>query len=405
MAVIFFTFAIIFAPVLVFAFAYGIEYLYMPWFRIGILFVITLFYLWFGLFRKKYTKRHEWFDALSLQRDRLNGIEYFSQINRDKDERIRSLELSIEDIYGYDFSFKFEGKFERFFKSLGLSSECQSGDNKFDDSIYVVSDDLKVCKKLKDHEQLRKSLYNLFWLHHAQGLKIRKVECFDGRFVVFAKNKNNALTEQEANEFFKTSIPLMSAILEEFPSREKADDNLYREESGKIAFVLRIVMVAFLLNGGTVLFLDLSHLKPLPQLFEPFSIIGLSFVITLVGLLFFTFATYLYLRKSSRFVPVLLEVFTLGALSIFLTALVEVKEINMFFDHSQPTNYKVKVITKEKRTGKNTRYYATLTGWKGSSSKKVLISSSLYCKISPNMIIKVIEHKGVLGYRWIDLKI
>jgi hypothetical protein len=407
MAVIFLTLAIIFAPVLVFAFAYGVEYLYMPEYRITIIFVTTLLYIWFGLFRKKYTKRHEWLDHLSLQKNTYNGTTYFSQINKDKDETISSLELSIEDIYGYDFSFKFEGKFERFFKLLGLSTECQSGNKKFDESIYIISDDPKVCQKLKANDKLRESLYKLFWSYYDQGIKVKKVECFDGRLLVDAKNKNNTLTDQEATKYFQASIELMQDILDKFPSIEQADDNIYREESGKIAFILRVVTGALLFNGGLVLFFDLAHLKPLPQLVEPFSIIGLSLIITIFVLLFFMLITYWYLRKSSRFSPVLLEMFTFGALAIFCTSLVEVKEINMLFDNSQPTNYKVKVINKEMHRGHRgrTRYYVKISGWRGLSQQKIAINSTLYRQVFANMMIEVQEHKGLLGYSWIDLAI
>lgn len=378
----------------------------MPQYRLAFLFGITAFYLWFGLFRKKYTKRHEWLDNLSLMRNRANGIEYFSQINRNKEERITSLELSIEDIYGYDFSFKFEGRFERFFKSFGLSSECQSGDKKFDESIYIISDDEVLCRKLQKHSQLRDALYKLFWLHYDKGIKIRNVECFDGRLIVVAQNKNEDLSEKEAESFFTTSLPLMQGVLEHFPSKDQAQDPLYREESSKVAFVLRVIMVALLFNGLGMLFMELLHVKPLPQLLDSMSIVLLSLKISFVGVAFFGVLTYLYLRKSSRFSPVVLEIFTLGTLSIFLSALVEVREVNILLDGSQARYYQVEVIAKEIHKGRRsaTRYYAILSGWRGLPQQKRTIDSSLYHRISQGRTIVVEEHPGYLGYVWIDLK-
>jgi hypothetical protein len=407
LAIIFISLAIAFFPFLIVLYLFGAHYLYFPWIRLGLILLGIGMYLFFNLARKKYTKRHEWFDDLALMQNNFGGTTYYSKISYDNAGTIAALHLSIEEIYGYDFSFKFESRFERFFKSFGWSTECQSGKKKFDAMIYVISDDSSLCIKLKQNETLREAIYTLFSFARLQGIEIKKVECFDGRLVLEAKNKNNHLDDTQAKSFFQNSIPHLQNIATFFPSKESKNTPIYREKSAKIGFIFRVFAIALLLNALIIFFLDLQHIQPLPKLLEPMHLFPHAFVITSSIVLLLLTLAFLYLRKSSRFSPVLLEIFTLGTLSIFLSSIIELREFNIYLDRSSPELHHVKVLKKVKQRGSRgpSKYYLFLSNFNGENQeRRIGVTNSFYNQVTEGSILDLYLYQGFFEYPWIDIK-
>jgi len=95
---------------------------YDPFLRIGVIVLISILYLFYS-FRKKYTKRqNDYLENLSLQSGKIEGTEYFFTTVHNQKAKVTTINTYIEGVYGYDFSLKFEGKIDRFFKAIGLST-------------------------------------------------------------------------------------------------------------------------------------------------------------------------------------------------------------------------------------------------------------------------------------------
>ncbi len=401
-----FPFTIIFFPFIIAILVFGAEYMYIPQLRIGLIIVISLIYLWFTTYRKKYSDRHNgYFKDTNLMSEMSDGITYFYTIGHNKDNTVTTLNMSIEDIYGYDFSFKFETRFEQFFKSFGLSTECQSGDIRFDKNIYIISDDKWLCTQLKEKSTLRDSLYSLFWSHYNKGIKVQKVVCFNGRLTLEAKNETSHFSDNDAKVFFKKMVPLMKEAIVHLPSKATSQDPIYREHSGRIAFVFHTLIIALLVNGAIMLYFEYNNYMTFPQLSDSYSILPLSFAVTAVTLVTIILIIFRYLRKSSRFSPVLFELFTLGTLGIFLSSLVEIKDINVYLDNSNATSFTSSISSKEKHSGRKriTTYFLNLQGWNNHPGQhRLQVDSEIYDRIQENQPIVVYLREGFLGYAWIE---
>jgi len=389
---------------LILLFTDALIYLYNPLLRIGAIILICSLYFWYAT-HKKYTKRqNDFLEDLSLISGRINGTEYFYTASHNK--KITSITTWIEGIYGYDFSLKFEGKFERFFKSFGFNAECQTGEKRFDEMVYIVSDDEWLCKELKSNEAFRKSLYDIFWCYNENNFDITKIVCFDGRLLVTAALKYEeeieSLDESLADSFTKTLVSLMQTTITYLPSKQTINEKLYREKTNYITFSFYVLIVALVVNGTMILFADFQYSS---MLVSSFDILPLSLKITTVVFIIIFSLSWILLRKSSRFVPFLLVLITSGLFGIFTTTLAEVKEINFFFDDTLADAIPTQIYKKEIRSGKHGRqyYYIQLDDWRNTHKPyKMQIVDTFYNKVATGDHVIVFEHKGFLGYPWIE---
>lgn len=382
-----------------------LAYLYNPFFRISAIILICSTYFWYGT-HKRYTKReNDFLEDLSLKSGRTQGIEYFYTANHK--EKTTSITTWIEGIYGYDFTLKFEGKFERFFKVLGFTAECQTGEKRFDEMVYIVSDDEWLCQELKHNETLRKSLYDIFWCYDEHNFDIKMITCFDGRLLVTAvlkyEEKVESLDESLANSFTKALVPLMQATISHLPSKQTIDEKLYREKTNSIAFGFYVVIVALLMNGLAILFLDMQGLVLFPQLVDSFSIIPLSIEVTVIILIILLILGFLLLRKSSRFAPFMFVLLTSGLLGAFATTLVEVREVNYMMDTYSEKVVVTQILKKEKKGSRHTKYYLDVQDWTHSNKTySIRVNLSLYNQFAVGNRINIIYKKGFLGFPCIE---
>ena len=401
-----FVFLLAVFPILyIFLLATGtLAYLYNPFLRIGAIVLMCSVYFWYGT-HKKYTKReNDFLEDVSLKSGRANGRDYFYTANHSK--KITSITTWIEGIYGYDFSLKFEGKFERFFKALGFNAECQTGEKRFDEIVYIVSDDEWLCQELKYNEAFRQSLYDIFWCYDEHNFDITTIACFDGRLGVTAvlkyEEEVESLDEPLADSFTKALVPLMQTTISHLPSKQTIDEKLYREKTNSIAFGFYVLIVALLINGLSVLVLDMQGILLFPQLVDSFSIIPLSIEVTVIILIILCILAFVLLRKSSRFAPFMFVLLTSGLLGAFTTALVEVREVNYLMDENPEKAVVTQILKKEKKGSRHTKYYLDVQDWTHSNEiYSIRVDVSLYNQFAVGNKIKIIQKKGFLDFSWI----
>jgi hypothetical protein len=91
----------------------------------------------------------------------LNSTPYFLELNHDKHGAITGFELGIPLPTQCLFKFQTEGMFDGFSKSLGLSTEFQTGDGNFDKKIYLACDYPVLLQQLADSSQSREIILEL----------------------------------------------------------------------------------------------------------------------------------------------------------------------------------------------------------------------------------------------------
>lgn len=378
---------------------------YGPWMRIAVITLISGIYLWFS-FRKKYTKRqNDYLENLSLQSGKIEGTEYFYTVAHNQKAKRTTITTYIEGIYGYDFSLKFEGKIERFFKSMGLGTECQSGDTRFDETIYIVSDDEWLCSRLRNDSEIRTLLYDIFWCYYEHGIKVINLRCFDGRILITSQYPSDEQNDPFIRDYVRSVATLLQKAAIHFPSRGSIKDRMYREPSGYTAHIFNIVVLALLANGAIVVFVDMMAMQATPHLVNSFSVVPLSIAVTFAILVAMIWAAIVALRRSSRFSPVSAQIMTLGLLGIFLTSIVEIKEIDVRMDSSAANVYESRVVGKEAvhHRKRGTTYHLYFSPWNGRTSTYDLsVPHSLYVQATEGDIVRIHEHAGYLGYPWIE---
>ncbi len=371
--------------------------LYDPHTRVACILMIVLGYVLY-LMRKKRTKHnYSYFNDLEIMEARTQNINYHYKIKHrgeeDKQEFLEYIILYIDGYHGYDFSLKFETEFEKFLKSWRLIHECQSGDVKFDDMIYIVSDDQDVCNYLTRNQELRDKLFELFWEHKQNGYIIQSLQYFDGRMVLTCKVE---IETKSAKAFLDKSAVQLTHLIPYLPPKEKESQRLYREKTAFYLRVIHIVLGAFLINGVLKFFLDSISTFTLPRLVNRYELLLPAIELTVVLFLVYSIFALLIFYKSTRLAKALWHGVTLGALGFFLTSLTAIKEVNIYLDQSTPIPKLSQVVSKYKRTGRSTSYHITFQGY-----DEMRVNAGFYYQYHLHSKVVVFEKKGYLGMPWI----
>lgn len=409
MRYVFFGFFIAFFPVILILMIMGSEYTNNPSYRIIFVVIVTIVYILFGLFRKKYTNRHGFFGDIQVMEVIEGDTPYSYTLTSDKKDNILGVDLFVENIYGYDFGLKFETPFEKFFKSFGFNAECQTKEEKFDKTIYIVSDDDMLCKTLQENSELRNSIYDIFWTSQDKGINLQKVECFDGRLFIKGKVIWSTFSKYNANNFFKEVVPKMQIVSKHLPPKATKEDLIFREKSSKIAFVFRTIMMAMIANGGIFFIFNYFSFASFPQLYDAFDIIPMALKTTLAILAIFALIVLISLRKSSRLATTYKELFTIGIVGIFLSSFIGVRDANIYLDKSKPQIASSMITEKYKKRHRKggTSYYLVISildkEWGSeSSSHKFRVDYKTYNDFAIYESVSVYTHSGFLGHEWVE---
>lgn len=378
---------------------------YDPIVRIGSIVFISIVYLLYS-FRKKYTKReNDYLENLSLQNGKIEGTDFFYTTEYNQKAKTTTINTYIEGIYGYDFTLKFEGKLDRFFKFLGLSTECQSGDTRFDETIYIVSDNTWLCRLLQETPNFRDLVYDLFWCFHEQNFKVQSIRCFDGRILIVSQFSSPEQNESLVRDYANSTASLLYKILPYLPSNGSISDPMYRESTGYAAHIFFVLIIAVLANGGVVLLADMTAVQIMPHLVHSFSVVPLSIKSTIVILLILIMASVYVFYRSSRLSPVVAQILTLGTFGIFTTTIVEIIELNTHFDTSPTTIYESQVTGKKAvhHRKRGTTYHLYFNSWHMENGQyDLVVPYSMYEQHYEGESAKIYEHKGFLDYPWIE---
>jgi len=273
--------------------------------------------------------------------------------------------------------------------------------------VYIVSDDEWLCQELKKSNKLREQLYSIFCFYHEKNFKVNNIQCFDGRLIVQSLKKYDKLPEGEdpiIATYSREITPLMDEVISYLPSNGSIDDKLYREKTNHITFGFFVLVIALIANGLSILILETIGRVVFPKLIEPFSTVPLALTVTAIVMTLIVIIGIIFLRKSSRFIP-FITLSILGSFGIFTTAVVEIKEINVFMDQSLQNVYYTKIVNKyiSRSHRSPTYYFLILKDWKNPrETYKIKVGSTMYFQVQNEDSIAVFERKGYLNYPWIQ---
>jgi hypothetical protein len=294
-----------------------------------------------------------------------------------------------------DFECKPETGFDRFFKRNRLVREHQSGHHAFDQALYVISDDHRVAAGLRHVRGLADDLLALSAAGGAQ-FKFKRVTCRNGRlWLDFSAIGQPAgvdpLLQACAPALQRVAVALPSAGGSTGRDRLLLRSVLVLAASSGLAISGALHLVRLHMEGAFTV--DLSALALSAAFFGSLLLLGLCALAALL------------LGRSSRFHLVLAELLLVGAFGAFATAYTELRDYNMEFDQSAAEEFSAMVTDKResrRRRGGRT-YYITVNDWNGSDKAvERKVSKRMHDAVQFGTMIKVRQHPGRLGMRWVE---
>jgi len=372
-------------------------FFYNPDTRVTFLVGILFFYLW-SKYRKKHKKHsYDYFDDLSSVEGRVDGKYYHYRHYIDA-KKGANFTVFVDGKCGYDFMLKFENKFEKFLKKISLAYECQSGDKRFDETIYILSDDKILCQDLQEDDELRKLIFELFWSLKKENYIVKSLRYFDGRLILLGvkRGETDEDTYKEIEKLSQHSASLMFKIISHLPDKIKEDDYIHRERTSWAISVVLALFVALLSNGVIKLLLDSSTTFFLPRLVERYDFFMPSLIVTASFLLVYTLFSFFYFYKSSRLALALFLGFTIGASGVFLSSITGLKEMNIYLDNTKAKKRLERVLSTRYRSGRSAAWYVTF-----SRLDEIKVPHGFYKKFHKGDRALVEIKKGYLNMPWV----
>jgi hypothetical protein len=247
------------------------------------------------------------------------GMPYYVETNHDEEGDMVAFKLGMPLPTESLFKFELEGKSSKFFKSLGISTEYQSGDTNFDEKIYLACDHPVLLQQLGNSTQSRDLILELLI-----NRKFRSIWS-DGEVLWTTRSSRKEPTETEIqllSQLVASLMPVCQTALQQ-----------------KTPFFWRFLWVeafvwALFGYAASVLLENRFnyhdyHLDS-GALFQ----YGLIAAALLMAVLMMTII--LLLRKSSRGHTIVAESFALLLLTLPLCGMQLVSDINRNFDKAAP---------------------------------------------------------------------
>lgn len=328
-----------------------------------------------------------------------SGLQYKHSRNKSK---ITSVHLGIACHKLASFSLKRQSGLDNFFKRMGVSNEFETGDQAFDDSIYLISDNKTLHHALANSPAFRSAVKKIMDFGIASKLEAQEIHCRNGRLWATFK----AGSDYNEGKIFTVA----KALAKEFETLVNSVQEVAAVSGSRWSdpFVIKAAFLLAISSGlainGVIQFFRIGFSK-LPFTLDPSLIVEDAFVYSLALILAFAVIALYWLGRSARTHIVLIELMTIGALGTFLTVATEMRDINIEMDTASPqvfeTQVEQKYTTRGRRRG--TKYHVVVKDWRcDCGTYRMRVSEFIYRSVSEQGKVQLVQHQGYLGYPWIS---
>jgi len=317
--------------------------------------------------------------------------------------RVLSIRVGVTCHAAYRFTLKPEGSFDQFSKEIGLTKECQTGDAKFDDAIYVLSDDLALHRKLQLDAELRANILRLLKACEGDG-RLREINAYNGRLWVVVKPSST--DEDEAVRTGELIVPSLHHLAGDFATTSEAA-SIGRDPFPFRAACMLAISTGLAINGGITLVRTVPGDFPfMPDIFAP---LPAALSISAVGVVALMVLTLWLVGRSARAHLVLIELLLVASFGVSATAYGELRDYNMEFDRQTELRYAsvagtYDTYTHSRRSSSKTRHcHVRMIGWPEPERES---TREMSCNFADALLhgteLEILTHPGALGWTWVS---
>jgi hypothetical protein len=326
------------------------------------------------------------------------GFVYREVVNSKTQQQTR-VQVAVPVATLLEFDCKPETWFDRTCKAWGLAVEHQARDARFDDAVYVLSDDARLRTALLSDPALREALVGLFKDRMFAGaVTLKRVRCRDGMLMADYRCGGGARVGQDRMGGVAERLKQAARLLPpKVPNARIGDSLLLR------SILVLALSTALAITGGANLFRLM--LTKMPFTVDAGALFAASLTFGMVALCLMVLATMVLVGRSSRLHLVLLEVCLVGGFGAVATGYTELRDANIEFDHAAPVTRESVVVDKDTYRGRRGRrsYYLEMADWNdGRGTRRFRVPGDLYKRMTVGERAQVMQHPGWLGMRWVS---
>jgi len=269
------------------------------------------------------------------------GIGYFEKLRKTR-RGIRGFTIGMERRSPTWLRCHAESSVDRFFKRLGVANEVQTGDERFDDLVYVTCDHPYIQALLVESAQLRDALIQVFEAGYTH-------VTFNGSTVAI-RRATNTLPMPRDLQLLK-QLHTASARLEDEIPRRFADPFLWK------ALVVEGLLWSMIGYAAGAVFESAIHDEDFHVSHD--GVVRLGLMVAVIALVMLVGLITLTMRGSSRGHRVIVESAVLLLLALPVSAVQIVSDTNRVLDDAAPmvvSRTYSRCETRAHRSSKSTQY-------------------------------------------------
>lgn len=173
-------------------------------------------------------------------------------------------------------------------------------------------------------------------------------------------------------------------------------------DSNKTYHIIFAISIALFINGMIKVLSEawLVNIFDIPFLINKYEFLTWSLIITFI--IFIPYIIFIYYSKISHSLSVLIVNALFGIISLFLTTIIGLKEINTYFDKSKPKIIEgivedKRIASSHSKSGYGKLYYVTYSGYEERE-----VPSSRYLEMDISNRVNVYIKEGYLGAKWVS---
>ncbi len=317
------------------------------------------------------------------------GVPYhyrYTTYSKGKGVRLR---VSVHCIGGGDFRVVQENPVDRFFKTIGLNVESQTGDSAFDSRFYLLSNAADFTRDCFREESAREAVRRLF----AAGYK---EVWHDGKTVSASRNQRCA-SDSDAAEITQAvpHLAALSRVVESAPAAAKPKD---------LAWLARVAVMTLAGIGAAAAFPFLlwaeRHFLPLDE----WQIFVYSLRVSAPVYLALALASIGVLRGRAYSHREFLVVCFLFFLAVPVNSYAGHVYWNGQSSDESVTRTLPVTRTYTTRSKRRTSYHVEVRSWReGKIFERFAVGSRLFRQLTgQNASLKIATRRGALGHEWIE---